>query len=47
MSNSTTKGTPSVWRMVLALCTCGVSLLFCGWRKPVGRSKVWHTKEQS
>ena len=40
---ATTKGQPSGWRIVLAFCTGGLSLLVCGWRKPIGRSKVIHT----
>ena len=36
----TTKGQPSGWRILLAICTAGISLLFTGWRKSIGNSKV-------
>lgn len=36
------KGQPSGLRILLAFCSGGISLLFFGWRKPIGRSKVVH-----
>lgn len=37
---TTTKGQPSAARIILAICTGGLSLPFCGWRKSIGNSKV-------
>lgn len=32
-----TKGSPSTWRILLALCTYGLSLPLTGWRRSLGR----------
>jgi hypothetical protein len=39
---STTKGQLSVWRLIVAICTVGISALFIGVRKPIGKSKIIH-----
>lgn len=44
MTQVTQKGQVSIWRIIIAVCTAGISLLFIGWRKPLGRSKVVVTK---
>lgn len=40
---TTTKGQPSMLRIFLALTSCGLSLPFLGWRKPIGKSKTIRT----
>lgn len=40
---TTTKGQPSLLRITMALLSCGMSLPFFGWRKPVGKSKTLRT----
>ncbi len=38
-----TKGQLSVWRIVTAFCTCGLSIFVVGIRKSVADSKVLRT----
>ena len=43
MSTTTMKSQLSLWRITIAVFTCGVSLPFFGIRKPMGRSKIIRT----
>lgn len=45
MTQTTQKGQISPFRVLLAVLTAGLSILFVGIRKPLGRSKKIVTRE--